>query len=139
MYIDLLLVPSSVYTTFYVGIFNNKPDNNASSCSKPHLEVYFTVSYGLSRDKLEELNFLIKSSSPMQNKEEVSQMMLLFYTGIDSSPLAKQLPYSVTLHADVKPPAVYLRKPLLADLYGAGFTKSFDGEVRVSSPCLIIC
>lgn len=86
MFIDSLLVPSSVYTTFYVGIFNNKPDNNFSSCSKPHLEVYFTVSYGLSRDKLEELNFLIKSSSPMrsQNKEEVSQMKLLLKTGTES-------------------------------------------------------
>jgi len=32
------------------------------SQSLPHFHAYFTVSYGLSRKELEELNFLIKSS-----------------------------------------------------------------------------
>jgi DNA ligase-4 len=28
----------------------------------PHIHIYFTVSYGLSRDELEEVNFLLKNS-----------------------------------------------------------------------------
>lgn len=31
----------------------------------PHFLVYYTASYGLNREQLEELNFLIKSSDPI--------------------------------------------------------------------------
>lgn len=75
-------VPPSAYTTFYVGGLANacalRKDvsillhitNMHSSLPqpsiRPHFECYFTASYGLTREQLEEANFLIKSSDPIR-------------------------------------------------------------------------
>jgi len=40
-------------------------DPSSQPTLRPHFHVYFTVSYGMSRDQLEETNFLIKSSDPL--------------------------------------------------------------------------
>ena len=40
--------------------------------ARPHFHVYFTVSYGLSRAQLEEVNFLIKTSNPVSFSSLVS-------------------------------------------------------------------
>ena len=40
----------------------------------------------------------------------------------------------MTLHTNIKQPAIYLSRPLLAEVYGAGFTKSSGGRV-----CHFLC
>ncbi|KAJ6621297.1 hypothetical protein B0H10DRAFT_2017849 [Mycena sp. CBHHK59/15] len=77
--------------------------------SRPHFHIYFTVSYGLDRNQLEEANFLIKTSDPVPHNP--------------SNPY-RDLPFTYTMLPDLIPPAVILREPLLGELFGAGFTKS---------------
>jgi len=57
-----LRVAPTAFTTFYVGVLADKDYAKENPNVKPHFEVYFTVSYGLNRDQLEETNFLIKNS-----------------------------------------------------------------------------
>lgn len=77
---------------------------------RPHFLVYFTVSYGLSRAHLEDLNFLIRSLDPIS-----------FSPSMDT----KKLAFTFTLFPGLQPPpSVIFPTPLLAELFGAGFTKS---------------
>ncbi|KAI5120358.1 hypothetical protein M0805_006881 [Coniferiporia weirii] len=100
-----LRVPVTTYTTFHVGIFSN---NERVTNTKPHFEVYFTVAYGLDRKKLEDINALIRSMDPLEFSDHAL------------------LPYTLRLSSDLDPPSVVLQTPLLAEVFGAGFTKS-DG------------
>ncbi|KAF9005903.1 hypothetical protein BDQ17DRAFT_316501 [Cyathus striatus] len=105
-----LRVPPSTYTTFYIGALANSGQRIQNPIILPHFFVYFTVSYGLTRDQLEEVNFLIKSSD-----------RVLY----DPSMMNNQMPYTFTVFSGISsPPRVVLRVPLLAELFGAGFTKS---------------
>jgi hypothetical protein len=53
---------------------------------RPHFEVHFTVSYGLERAQLEELNFMIKSSDPILYDDASSvQVCLPAVVGIQDS------------------------------------------------------
>ncbi|CAA7267386.1 unnamed protein product [Cyclocybe aegerita] len=104
-----LRVPPSTYTTFYVGGVERPEHKLPSPSAVPKFHVYFTVSYGLTREELEEVNFLIKSS------ETVS------CASLD----AVNLPFDLTVSKGLNPaPTVILRTPLLLNLYGAGFTKA---------------
>ncbi|KAF8909426.1 hypothetical protein CPB84DRAFT_1766114 [Gymnopilus junonius] len=58
-----LRVPPTTFTTFYIGALKNGLYMNDDICPKFHM--YFTASYGLTREKLEEVNFLIKNSDPI--------------------------------------------------------------------------
>lgn len=76
------------------------------------------VSYGLNRDRLEELNFLIKNSDHVK---------------YDSGGGALgDRDYTFTMYSGLSPPGVMLRVPLLAELFGAGFTKAPKCKVRVN-------
>ncbi|KAJ3500871.1 hypothetical protein NLJ89_g9598 [Agrocybe chaxingu] len=102
-------VPPSTYTTFYVGGVERPERKLPSPSGVPRFHAYFTVSYGLTRAELEEVNFLIKSS------ETVS------YASLN----AAKLPFDLTVSQGLNPaPTVILRTPLLVNLYGAGFTKA---------------
>ncbi|KAJ7439863.1 hypothetical protein FB451DRAFT_1445409 [Mycena latifolia] len=57
-----LRVAPSAYTTFYIGGLHNAEQLKRDPSARPHFHIYFTASYGLSRDALEEANFLVKSS-----------------------------------------------------------------------------
>ncbi|KDQ61659.1 hypothetical protein JAAARDRAFT_31124 [Jaapia argillacea MUCL 33604] len=102
-----LRVPPTTYTTFYLGLLANSDTIQADVNIQPHFEVFFTVSYGLNRDHLEEVNFLIKSSDTVKYSCQV-----------------EGLPYTFKTLRGLAPPDVMLVEPLLADLYGAGFTKA---------------
>ncbi|KAJ7245174.1 hypothetical protein B0H12DRAFT_1211485 [Mycena haematopus] len=105
-----LRVAPNAYTTFYIGGLHNADELKKDPRVRPHFHIYFTASYGLSRDALEETNFLIKNSSdtiPYDPNHEFSD-----------------LPFTFTIFSGLVPPAVLLREPLLAELFGAGFTKS---------------
>lgn len=95
----------------------------------PRFQAYFTVSYGLNREDLERINFLIKSSDTVPYTELVSILW--------SCPEARSLtdfryqkekcdlPFTVEVFSGLKPPPmVILQQPLLVNLYGAGFTKA---------------
>ncbi|KAF7977593.1 hypothetical protein HWV62_3192 [Athelia sp. TMB] len=62
------------------------------------------------RKDLEEANFLIKSSDPIRYNPERR--------------IPKGLPYTYNLYSGLPAPAVIFQEPLLAELFGAGFTKS---------------
>ncbi|KAM5530825.1 hypothetical protein V8D89_015515 [Ganoderma adspersum] len=103
-----LRVPPTTYTTFYFAVLANGDIVQANPSQAPHFEVIFTASYGLSREELEELNFIIKSSDPLSYRPE----------GV------KGLPYTYTLSPNLSPPVVFLRQPFLAEVFGAGFSKA---------------
>lgn len=79
-------MPTSTYTTFYVGVVCNKPGlvRNVSASLhvinlriiqqvklRPHFEVIFTVSYGLDRNQLEELNHLVRTMGTVDYEADV--------------------------------------------------------------------
>ncbi|KAF8159724.1 hypothetical protein B0H34DRAFT_704613 [Crassisporium funariophilum] len=106
-----LRVPPTTFTTFYIGAVNNLKATQLNPRVLPHFHVYFTTSYGLTRERLEELNFFIKSSEPM------------LYSSLDIH--KSNLPYTFSVHKGLNPPpTVILRTPLLAEIFGAGFSKA---------------
>ncbi|KAF9473357.1 hypothetical protein BDN70DRAFT_885925 [Pholiota conissans] len=110
-----LRVSPSAYTTFYVGALENKKETFQKPPQPPKFHVYFTVSYGLDRKQLEDLNFWIKSSDPIPYASLIHQKY--------------DLPFRVTVFQGLKPPpTVILRTPLVAELFGAGFTKAAHSQ-----------
>ncbi|KAJ7623353.1 hypothetical protein FB45DRAFT_837508 [Roridomyces roridus] len=103
-----LRVAPNTYTTFYIGGLHNADQLQRDPSARPHFRIYFTAAYGLSREQLEEANFLIQNSDTVQYKA--------------SNPSG--LPYTCQILPGLVPPSQLLREPLLAELYGAGFTKS---------------
>lgn len=59
-------VPPTVYTTFYIGAFASDGIANDETERPPHFQILFTTEYGLSRDALEELNFIVKNSDHVE-------------------------------------------------------------------------
>ncbi|KDR65743.1 hypothetical protein GALMADRAFT_148452 [Galerina marginata CBS 339.88] len=101
-----LRVPPTTYTTFYIGALDKQ-----STFILPKFHIYFTASYGLDREKLEEVNFLIKSSNPIP------------YSA------SNDLPFKFTVFQGLSlPPTVILRTPLAVDIFGAGFTKAAKSQ-----------
>ncbi|GBE86340.1 predicted protein [Sparassis crispa] len=105
----VLSVPPTVYTTFYLGALSNGDIIKGDLAVPPHFEVFFTVCYGLTREKLEELNFIIKSADPVPYSSRNPM------TGLS---------YKCNLFPGLPPSAVLLRQPVLAEVFGAGFTKA---------------
>ncbi|KAJ7126560.1 hypothetical protein C8R43DRAFT_1134885 [Mycena crocata] len=104
-----LRVAPNTYTTFYLGGLHNAEELERNPSSRPHFHIYFTAAYGLSREQLEELNFLLKSSD---------------YTPYNPSAPPSALPYTYSMLPGLVPPTMLLHEPLLGELFGAGFTKS---------------
>ncbi|KAK7031333.1 DNA ligase [Favolaschia claudopus] len=105
-----LQVSPNAYTTFYIGGLHNADQLKKDPSTRPHFHIYFTASYGLSRDALEETNFLVKSSDPIPYSAQ--------------SEFSSSLPFTFAISSGLASPAIILREPLLAELFGAGFTKS---------------
>ncbi|GLB41971.1 putative DNA ligase N terminus [Lyophyllum shimeji] len=105
----VLRVPPTTITTFYIGGLENAEETRRQPTRRPHFQVYFTASYVPNRQQLEEMNFTIRSSETLAY-----------------SPVMKPgaLDYTFTLLPGLHPPKLILKMPLLAELYGAGFTKS---------------
>ncbi|THH02681.1 hypothetical protein EW026_g207 [Hermanssonia centrifuga] len=104
-----LRVAPTAYTTFYIGALANAEVLKTMPSVKPHFEIIFTVSYGLPRERLEELNFRIKSSDP-----------------VECLPHSRQpptTPYSYNICHGLPLPTVMMSNPICVELYGAGFTK----------------
>ncbi|KAG9312953.1 DNA ligase/mRNA capping enzyme [Chiua virens] len=101
-----LRVSPSTLITFYIGVLGNSSQCKADPIAKPHFVVYFTASYGLSRDQLEEFNFWVRGDA------------------VEPSASPDELSYSYSILQTLPEPAVLLRTPILVELCGAGFTKS---------------
>ncbi|KAG5653322.1 hypothetical protein H0H81_001062 [Sphagnurus paluster] len=105
----VLRVPPSTITTFYIGALENAQQLKRQPSCQPHFQMYFTVSYGLNRQQLEEINFILRSSD-----------VLPYNPSFNSD----ELQYTFTILPGLPPPRSILKTPLLAELFGAGFDKS---------------
>ncbi|KAA1470337.1 hypothetical protein DENSPDRAFT_797606 [Dentipellis sp. KUC8613] len=108
-----LRVSPSTLTTFYIGLLSNADELKANSLVRPHFQIYFTVSYGLTREQLEEANFHFNASDHVK---------------YDDSLTCLNLPYTFTFFKGLSPPFIMLNKPVLADVFGAGFTKADNSK-----------
>ncbi|TFY72020.1 hypothetical protein EVG20_g1000 [Dentipellis fragilis] len=108
-----LRVSPSTLTTFYIGLLSNSDEMKANSLVRPHFKIYFTVSYGLTREQLEEENFYFNASDHVK---------------YDDGRTCSSLPYTFTLFKGLSPPSIMLDKPVLADVFGAGFTKADNSK-----------
>ena len=84
------------------------------------------------------MNFLLKNSDPVPYcaSREVGHLILvpshLAYTICSLQP-TDSLPYDFRLLGSLQPPTILLTTPLLAELFGAGFTRSPQSKVSVTS------
>ncbi|KAF8449063.1 DNA ligase/mRNA capping enzyme [Boletus edulis BED1] len=101
-----LRVSPSTLVTFYIGVLGNSSQCRANHTVKPHFVVYFTASYGLSREQLEEFNFWVRADA------------------VEPSASRDELSYSYSILETLPQPTVVLQTPILVELCGAGFTKS---------------
>ncbi|KAG8737596.1 hypothetical protein FRC12_017080 [Ceratobasidium sp. 428] len=101
------IVGPNVLTTFYIGVRTNE-DNLAA---RAMFDTAFTVSYGLSRDQLEDLNHRTQSVGAYETYRTDGRYM--------------RIPYDVRLARALKhrPPRMWFLTPMLFELMGAGFTK----------------
>ncbi|KAK7061121.1 hypothetical protein VNI00_000857 [Paramarasmius palmivorus] len=104
-----LRVPRSVLTTFHIGVLVNQDEIAARKDARHKFRVYFTVSYGLSRSELEDINCRFKGSD---------HVVLADVEG------HRNLPYDFELRKDIPAPEILLMKPWLAEVYGDRFTKT---------------
>ncbi|KIM61319.1 hypothetical protein SCLCIDRAFT_16155 [Scleroderma citrinum Foug A] len=104
---ELRVTPSTL-TTFYVGALGNSSQMAANPGIKPYFVIYFTASYGLTREQLEEFNFWMRADT------------------VESQSIHEpdDLPYSYSILRTLPQPSVFVRSPILVELCGAGFTKS---------------
>ncbi|KAG8917729.1 hypothetical protein FRC02_002899, partial [Tulasnella sp. 418] len=104
-----LRVTPSTMTTFFLAALDKDEERIRGSRARPHLEVLFYASYGLSREQLEEFNWEIQQSPKYEY--EPNQLRSLSYTFT--------LPAGFTVK-----PTVLFAVPKLVEVFGAGFTKS---------------
>ncbi|KAF7771042.1 hypothetical protein Agabi119p4_7016 [Agaricus bisporus var. burnettii] len=107
-----LRVTPHVFTTFFVGVITNRKECQLQPDLKPHILVYFRVSYGLSRKDLEDVNFRIKNSDNVVYPPSTKELNGLPFT------------FTLSSHLDCKPKTI-LHIPFLAEMVFAGFDKSY--------------
>ncbi|KAH8093745.1 hypothetical protein BXZ70DRAFT_949037 [Cristinia sonorae] len=100
-------VAPTVFTTFYLGLTQNADEAKADPSVLPAFACSFVVSYGLSREGLEDLNFMIRASDL-----------------VNTASVKVATPYTCGFSPGLGYPAVMLSQPLVAEVFGAGFTKS---------------
>jgi hypothetical protein len=127
MYCKCSLVGPDVMTNFYVGVWSNKEQMKENVLLRichlcpwltlcyqpdlhPHFEIYFEASYGLNRDKLEELNYLIKTS-PFVNYNPTS--MVTAFSILSREPgLTEKNRTSIVFNIPLDFVQVYLAQPI---------------------------
>ncbi|KAG1741125.1 DNA ligase/mRNA capping enzyme [Suillus lakei] len=103
---ELRVAPSTL-TTFYIAVLSNSSQMNTDPGCKPHFVAYFTASYGLSREQLEEFNFWIRADAVDGHKPPIDELC-----------------YTYAMLQTLPKPSVFVRNPILVELCGAGFTKA---------------
>ena len=102
-----------MFTTFYVGTLTNL-DRVRARVETPHFEVLFRVSYGPSREALEEINGNIRhgrwASKPFDRDDPLKRRLL-------------GLTWTYRIPRGMVPPCILFDQPLCAEIMGAGFQK----------------
>jgi DNA ligase-4 len=113
-----LRVGPDTFTTFYMGASSSHQTD-----SRPHFEGYFVAEYGLGREALEELNFLITTASPIVLSSSSLCRATAIFTDVGTVSFSGLPP-------GMQMPSVVLRTPLCAEVYGDRFTKDPPYLVR---------
>lgn len=146
---DVCIVGPGTFTTFWIACPCSKDAVrhiiHSILClmhgvqDKPEFKVLFTASYGLDRAALEELNFVINAQDNVHwdkavcNSGSAAPCILIVFVQKPEKTLSR-LPYLCDFGPAVARPQVLLCTPLLADVMGAGFTKSRGAMVRTVLP-----
>ncbi|TFK51622.1 DNA ligase/mRNA capping enzyme [Heliocybe sulcata] len=103
-----LRVAPGTYTTFYLGALKNVEDCKGDPPAERGFHILFEVSYGLSREDLEQLNFRIRASDTMLYGDHSPDQLTYTMSGMNGFPK----------------PEVILEDPIVIEVFGAGFTKN---------------
>ncbi|OAV99744.1 hypothetical protein PTTG_00480 [Puccinia triticina 1-1 BBBD Race 1] len=102
-------VPTSTYTSWYIGMCDNTLDIERTPGTRPHFRLIFTfLSYGFTRQQLERANRIAQDAGGETP---------------DISEARQDWPFTFEVARDLKKPAVIFKKPLVFELMGSGFTK----------------
>ncbi|BGP40014.1 hypothetical protein JCM10450v2_003994 [Rhodotorula kratochvilovae] len=133
-----LLVPPSVYTTFFVGLRADEFGADLPRQRKPHYHLLFSVSYGLSRAQLASLCYEIGQGQPERfdlefgiEAKEGSAFRPVErrrtrggYTVYDAACTSFTFSLAAHLRSTTTRPSVIFRSPRVMELNGAGFQRS---------------
>lgn len=104
----ILGVKPNVYTTLHMGTLANKKAMDLDPSIKPHFYMYFNVSWGLSRDALEDVNARVRGNAIDPLEDELGM---------------RERSYTHDLFPGIAPPTVYFQEPLVAEVFGDRFSK----------------
>ncbi|KAH9462629.1 hypothetical protein MJO28_002604 [Puccinia striiformis f. sp. tritici] len=101
-------VPTSTFTSWYIGLCDNLLDIKRDPNIRPNFQVVFTsLSYGLTRKQLEKANRIAKDieSEPHNSKA------------------LRSWPFTYEIASGLAKPTTIFKEPLVFELMGSGFTK----------------
>ncbi|KAM0787656.1 hypothetical protein ACM66B_003720 [Microbotryomycetes sp. NB124-2] len=127
-----LLVPPSMFTTFFVGFRADELGADLGRTRKPHYHVLFSSSYGLNRDQLSRLNHLVRSSDKQVFSTDPRQCTIFQTCGrprsrfrvYDSACTSFTFSLAPDLWSAAARPRIIFNEPRVFELVGAGFQKS---------------
>ncbi|GAA6048228.1 hypothetical protein JCM3770_006492 [Rhodotorula araucariae] len=133
-----LLVPPSVYTTFFVGLRADEFGADLPRQRKPHYHLLFSVSYGLSRAQLALLCSEIGQAQPerfdLEFGKDAAEGTAFRpvernrtrggYTVYEAACTSFTLSLAAHLRSNSTRPSVIFRTPRVMELNGAGFQRS---------------
>ncbi|BGP16121.1 hypothetical protein JCM10213v2_004115 [Rhodosporidiobolus nylandii] len=135
-----LLVPPSVYTTFFVGLLAPDLGPASSRSSRPHLHILFSASYGLNREQLAKLCADIRTADGGAERFDYDGATHGHGEGVFRQVAQKRrrggmpvyesacttFTFSLAPHlrSAATRPSVIFRKPRVMELNGAGFQRT---------------
>ncbi|KPV75538.1 uncharacterized protein RHOBADRAFT_53505 [Rhodotorula graminis WP1] len=138
-----LLVPTTVYTTFFIGLREDKFGVNFSRERKPHYHILFSVSYGLSRTQLAQLCLEIDQNRPehfdlafgkdaergaafrpVKERQRWRGGVRGGYTVYGAACTSFTFSLAGHMRSAATRPSIIFREPRIMELNGAGFQRS---------------
>ncbi|GAA5911215.1 uncharacterized protein JCM6883_001943 [Sporobolomyces salmoneus] len=127
-----LLVPTSVYTTFFVGLEAEALGAPLNRANKKHYHVLFSTSYGLNRQQLDELVHSIRQSRPQPfNPSKLAEGTFRKvpgargrYTVYESACTTFTFSLADHLYSNSTRPTIIFPEPREVELNGAGFQQT---------------
>ncbi|GAA6016518.1 hypothetical protein JCM11491_002348 [Sporobolomyces phaffii] len=127
-----LLVPPSVYTTFFVGLEANELGAPITRANKRHYHILFSTSYGLDRHQLDRLCHSIRQGYPQRfDPSKLTESTFRQvpaargrYRVYESACTSFTFSLADHLHSFSTRPAVIFAEPRAVELNGAGFQQT---------------
>ncbi|GAA5862001.1 hypothetical protein JCM1840_006904 [Sporobolomyces johnsonii] len=126
-----LLVPPSVFTTFFIGLEAKELGARLGRRNKPHYHILFSTSYGLDRPQLGELCHKIREKQPQlfnpgKIKEGTFRQMLGLggHTVYESACTSFTFSLAKHLYSSALRPTIIFPEPRVMELNGAGFQRA---------------